>query len=282
MADDAKTPDIQIPEGFKELLQEFTVAALKENPSDLLSYSIEYFTERKRQRDGAGEENKSMSEEDEDDDDDDDEPAPPPPTMKGRNRRVGVAAESYDPEKEEQNYQKVINPKTEEQRMRLNLAVKNILIFRCLDDDQMVDVIDAMFERKVQPGENVIEQGEDGDNFYVIESGVYHIYVLINGTKTKVGQYDNTGSFGELALMYNCPRAATIEAATDGVLWAMDRETFRCIVLKKAFQKRMVYETLLESVPMLKDLNTYERMSIADALRTVIFQPGEKNPKSRR
>jgi len=35
---------------------------------------------------------------------------------------------------------------------------------------QMNQVLDAMFERKVQPGDYIIRQGDDGDNFYVIES----------------------------------------------------------------------------------------------------------------
>lgn len=48
-------------------------------------------------------------------------------------------------------------------------------------------------------------------------SGVYDI--LVGGKK--VGAYDGRGSFGELALMYNMPRAATIIATTEGTLWAM-------------------------------------------------------------
>lgn len=36
----------------------------------------------------------------------------------------------------------------------------------------MNQVLDAMFERRVSPGENIIRQGDDGDNFYVIESYV--------------------------------------------------------------------------------------------------------------
>ncbi|KAH9364008.1 hypothetical protein HPB48_020667 [Haemaphysalis longicornis] len=55
--------------------------------------------------------------------------------------------------------------------------------------------------------------------------------------------------------MYNMPRAATITAVTEGALWAMDRQTFRRIVLKSAFKKRKEYENLLEKVPMLKSLN---------------------------
>ena len=52
-----------------------------------------------------------------------------------------------------------------------------------------------------------------------------------------MGCYDNTGSFGELALMYNTPRAATIIARTEGCLWALDRSVFRKIVLQSAFKK---------------------------------------------
>lgn len=75
----------------------------------------------------------------------------------------------------------------------------------------------------------------------------------------QVASYDNAGSFGELALMYNMPRAATVQAETDGSLWAMDRLTFRKIVLKNAYKKRQMYENLIESVPMLKTLEVRMR-----------------------
>lgn len=57
-------------------------------------------------------------------------------------------------------------------------------------------------------------------------------------------------------------RAATIEAETAGHLWAMDRQTFRRILLKSAFRKRKMYESLLDSVPMLKTLQVNEHFSI--------------------
>jgi cAMP-dependent protein kinase regulator len=112
-------------------------------------------------------------------------------------RRKSVFAEQYDPEEdEEEENNKVIFPKTDEQRTRLCDSVKNILLFRALDPEQvslshspprsdslqlfpsaslsdaqqMNEILDAMFEKKVKPEDVIIRQGDDGDNFYVIES----------------------------------------------------------------------------------------------------------------
>ncbi|CAH8509826.1 unnamed protein product [Heterobilharzia americana] len=197
-------------------------------------------------------------------------------------RRQSVAAESFDPEKDSDDNneeERQIYPKSDSQRARLSNAVKEILLFRCLDEEQKSKVIDAMQEMKVKNGEIVITQGDDGDNFYIIESGTYDIYVR-NPTATdkqlgeKVGSYNGQGSFGELALMYNTSRAASIVAATDGILWLMDRNTFRRIVLKAAFHKRQTYVELLEDVPLLKELSSYERINVADALQSRVYQDG--------
>ncbi|CAH8510183.1 unnamed protein product [Schistosoma turkestanicum] len=258
--------EVVVPPGLRELLQELTVSILREHPDNLIQFSIDFLMKK-----AASESNRANKTTVESEEDDEGEPMPMP--TQRTTRRAGVAAESYDPEKDDSaNIVKVVHPKTEEQRRRLAQATKDILLFRCLDDDQMKDVIDAMYERHISPGEKVITLGEDGDNFYVIENGIYDIIVKVNNEEKTVGKYENKGSFGELALMYNTPRAATILAKTEGVVWVMTREVFRSIVLKKAFEKRRLYEELLNQVPILESLSAYERMSIADALRTKIFE----------
>ena len=53
-------------------------------------------------------------------------------------------------------------------------------------------------------------EGEEGDNFYVVESGQFKV-TKVDGDKEKLlFTYHGEGAFGELALMYNCPRAATV------------------------------------------------------------------------
>uniref|UniRef100_A0A8C2F293 cAMP-dependent protein kinase type II-alpha regulatory subunit n=1 Tax=Cyprinus carpio TaxID=7962 RepID=A0A8C2F293_CYPCA len=282
---------IEIPVGLTELLQGYTVEVLRQRPPDLVEFAVQYFTRLRdtRSQDGSGtaaktggkgvmfdgEPMQTESNGDEDDEDDDSDFEPPPPSR--FNRRVSVCAEAFNPDDDEEDSEpRVVHPKTDEQRCRLQEACRDILLFKALDQEQFSEVLDAMFEVLVQPQEHVIDQGEDGDNFYVIERGVYDIMVQKDGVGCCVGQYDNKGSFGELALMYNTPRAATIIAKEDGALWGLDRATFRRLVVKNNAKKRRMYETFIESVPLLKSLELSERMKIVDVLGVKSFQDGER------
>ncbi|KAJ8257219.1 hypothetical protein GJAV_G00183190 [Gymnothorax javanicus] len=280
---------IEIPAGLTELLQGYTVEVLRQRPPDLVEFAVLYFTRLRENRtqDGGdptatarpggkgvmfdGEPMQTESNGDDEDEDDDSDFEPPPPSR--FNRRVSVCAEAYNPDEEEEDSEpRVVHPKTDEQRCRLQEACRDILLFKTLDQEQLSEVLDAMFELRVTPQEHVIDQGDDGDNFYVIERGVYDIEVR----GTCVGQYDNKGSFGELALMYNTPRAATIIAVTEGALWGLDRATFRRLIVKNNAKKRKMYETFIESVPLLKSLEVSERMKIVDVLGMKSFQDGEQ------
>lgn len=65
---------------------------------------------------------------------------------------------------------------------------------------------------------------------YVVNRGTYDIYVKCDGVGRCVGTYDNRGSFGELALMYNTPRAATIIATSPGAIWGLVSEIHKIFI----------------------------------------------------
>lgn len=88
-----------------------------------------------------------------------------------------------------------------------------------------------------------------------------------------VHTYAGSGSFGELALMYNMPRAASVRAQSPGALWAMDRHTFRRILLKSAFKKRKLYEELLDKVPMLKALQVNKHLHPPYSIHHLVHLP---------
>lgn len=189
-------------------------------------------------------------------------------------RRKSVWAEPYDPS-EDQELLAVVYPKTDEERRDLERAVLDVPLLRGLDEDPLRKVIDAMQKKNVKPGECVIRQGDDGDFFYVIQTGTFDTFITTNGAEKKVFTYNNSGCFGELALLYNKPRAATVTAKTNGQLWMMDRLTFRKIVVQAAHQKRKQYEKLLSNVDILSSLNVYERDSLCDALKSYTYREHE-------
>lgn len=191
---------------------------------------------------------------------------------KQRARRPSVSAEA---DRTEKKFTKIVIPKSDEAMKRILAATKKSILFSGLDPQQYQDICDAMSEVKVSPGEYVIKQNETGDFFYVIDHGHFDVFKLEGGEQKKVFEYNQEGSFGELALMYNCPRAATVQATKDGVLWKVDRETFRHIIIDSTAKKRKHYEEFLETVPILANLSKQERSLVADCLETVKFNEGD-------
>ena len=77
--------------------------------------------------------------------------------------------------------------------------------------------------------------------------------------------------FGELALLYNAPRAATITATEDSTLMKLDRGTFNHIVKDAAQRKREKYDNFLQTIPILQSMDPYERSKLGDAVREESF-----------
>lgn len=82
------------------------------------------------------------------------------------------------------------------------------------------------------------------------------------------------GSFGELALIYGTLRAATVKAKTNVKLWAIDRDTYRRIIMGSTIRKREMYEEFLTKVSIFESLDKWERLTVADALEPVSFEDG--------
>ena len=129
-------------------------------------------------------------------------------------------------------------PKTAEEIERIKAAVRANFLFQHLNETQAQQVYDVMKRVPVKKGEVVIRQGDAGDWFYVVDAGEFAVTLSQAGKQVEILKYTTQGGtnpcFGELALMYSKPRAATVTAAKDGVLWAMDRRSFRAILMKSS------------------------------------------------
>jgi cAMP-dependent protein kinase regulator len=104
-----------------------------------------------------------------------------------------------------------------------------------------------------------------------VDSG--NLTCSINGEKVK--EYQNGEAFGELALLYNAPRAASIISEGECSLYALDRNTFNYIVKDAAIKKRERYDAFLRTVEILTSMNDEERIKIADALKPLHFKSNQ-------
>ncbi|KAF4961993.1 hypothetical protein FSARC_9899 [Fusarium sarcochroum] len=201
-------------------------------------------------------------------------------------RRTSVSAESLKPSADSyDNWSPPFHEKSADQIERLKRAIEGNFLFSHLEDEQSAQILGALVEKPIPAkGIKVISQGDTGDYFYVVEKGSFDVYVNPSGSLqsgqdgmgNQVGNIQAGGSFGELALMYNAPRAATVISAEPScTVWALDRVTFRRILMESTFARRRMYESFLEEVPLLASLNPYERSKIADALETRKFTAGE-------
>lgn len=171
-------------------------------------------------------------------------------------------------------------------------TLKECLYFKHLEGKQIDKLVDAMFEKKIEKADEiVILEGDSGDYLFVVEDGEFEAYQTNRSNRDKPQFvpckprkiYGNGGFFGELALMYNVPRAMSILSNSPGRLWAMDRLTFRKIVIKSTNDRLKQFENFLKNVPILNQLTPYERTNISYALKSreyddgsVIIRQGDK------
>ena len=87
-------------------------------------------------------------------------------------------------------------------------------MFSALDDKEKSIVVGAMEERQATANETIIAEGDEGDCLYVVGQGTLSCTKVFKGNTepTFLKTYQPGEAFGELALLYNAPRAATIVA----------------------------------------------------------------------
>ena len=184
--------------------------------------------------------------------------------------RSSVSAEVYGFYNKKGKFVPKVIPKNDEQMNRIKGKIISSFIFSSLEKKDLDIVINAMEEKRFKLDDKVISQGEDGDCLYIVETGNLKCFKTFNSDNTPklLKIYEPGDSFGELALLYNCPRAATIICSSEeSILWSLDRETFNHIVKEAAQKKREKYENFLKNVDILSTIDSYELGQICDSLK---------------
>jgi cAMP-dependent protein kinase regulator len=187
------------------------------------------------------------------------------------------------------NYNKPVFTKDPEKVAEIKQAIKDDakmqVLFGHLEEEQVDDVVNAFHPKEFSEGSDIIVQGDNGDCLYIVDSGSVDVFVarpgpdgvLVPGDRgVKAVTLSKGALFGELALMYNAPRAATVTAASEKVnLWVLDALDFKMLLMQKGQSAYKRYEGWLSDVKFLKALNQYELSKLADALQSMQLAKGE-------
>jgi len=196
---------------------------------------------------------------------------------KAKGPRASVSAEAFGAFNKKEDFKAIVVPKSETAKAAILEKVNKGFMFSGLDDKEKKIVVDAMDERQCFKGDVVIKEGDEGDVLYIIDSGTLSCTKIFKGNTdpTWLKKYEPGEAFGELALLYNAPRAATITSDGDSTLFALDRQTFNHIVKGAAIRRREKYENFLKTVELLKSMDDYERSQISEAFKDAKFSAGD-------
>eukprot|EP00596_Hydrurales_sp_CCMP1899_P005254 CAMPEP_0119038068 /NCGR_PEP_ID=MMETSP1177-20130426/6755_1 /TAXON_ID=2985 /ORGANISM="Ochromonas sp, Strain CCMP1899" /LENGTH=689 /DNA_ID=CAMNT_0007000155 /DNA_START=234 /DNA_END=2303 /DNA_ORIENTATION=- len=189
--------------------------------------------------------------------------------LKAKRKNVYTAAVTLD---NRINYKPKNIKKSPEQIKFIGDALDLNFVFASLEKSEKEILTSAMEKVRVEHGEDLIIQGQEGDFFYIIEKGRF--LVLVNSQH--VGSLEEGRSFGELALLYNNPRAATIRALEPCVVYALDRDTFRNTLANSSFSKNVMIQEALCKVPLLEGLTDDQMAKISDSVEMLPFLAGEE------
>lgn len=163
-------------------------------------------------------------------------------------------------------------PKTDEEVAFLTEALQQHFMFAKLSEAEQRQLIMAMeLVPPITKGSTIITQGDKGDYLYVVQEGT--VRFLVDGEDK--GEASKGSIIGELALLYDCPRAATVVAETDCELWRVSQYTFRRIKAAYALKNDQQTQSTVRGIPFFKDLPEEYIIKLADSLFQYSFKKGD-------
>lgn len=132
-------------------------------------------------------------------------------------------------------------------------------------------MVKTMFYCQAEPDDLIMKQGDSGNSFFVLEKGVADVIVDEKVKKqVKAGQ-----CFGDLALLYNAPRAATIRATEPCFLWGLDRKDFRRTADEIGIKESQENRKVIDTISYFETMTEIQKDAIASVLLLQKFAPGE-------
>ena len=192
-----------------------------------------------------------------------------------RKKRKGVFAQARAVEKESDLPK---HEKSAEEQSKLRAVMREKILTAKLSDEAVTNLINAMSARYYEAGDVLIKFGDMGDEYFVLGEGQCECAVLDEKSSEVVLKktLKEGNCFGELALLYNSIRSATIKAQTACTAYVLGGSLFRSIIMASTVKLRNVRFHFLDGVKIFAQISRYEKLKLLDGLEVKRFEAGER------
>lgn len=194
-----------------------------------------------------------------------------------RKKRKAVFSNPADVLEQDSSFVPPKYEKSEAERVKIKNALMNNMLTKKLSDESINTLIGAMQKRTYKKDDVLIQYGDEGTEYFVLDSGVLECKVYSEDTKeVAVTKTITEGSaFGELALLYQTPRSATISALTDCTAWVLDQMTFKTVIMSSAIKERNIRLQFVDKIKVFEKMSRYEKIKLLDGLEVQYFEAGD-------
>ncbi|CAL8302542.1 unnamed protein product [Lota lota] len=161
--------------------------------------------------------------------------------------------------------------KSPESKELIKEAILDNDFMKNLELSQIQEIVDCMYPVEYEMDSCIIKEGDVGSLVYVMEDG----RVEVTKETMKLCTMGPGKVFGELAILYNCTRTATVQTLTHVKLWAIDRQCFQTIMMRTGLIKHAEYMDFLKSVPTFQGLPEETLSKLADVMDETHYEDGE-------
>lgn len=190
---------------------------------------------------------------------------------KVRNKRYAVSAESgKNSDTLNTDFKKI--PKSSESRKLIGDAILKNNFLKHLEEAQVREIVLCMDLKTFKQGDDVIKEGDSGSALFVLNKGSLQVR---QGEKV-LGKPLGPGMlFGELAILYNCTRTASVRALEDVEVWSIERTIFQAVMKRTGTMRRDEHFLFLRSVGIFSGFSKDKLYKIGEVVAEEVFQEDE-------
>ncbi|MEE8448585.1 MAG: cyclic nucleotide-binding domain-containing protein [Thermodesulfobacteriota bacterium] len=168
-----------------------------------------------------------------------------------------------------------------ERKETIEELLSRVHVFKGIGHDALSQIISILRIREFGNGEVAVKQGEIGNEFYIIRSGVFEVWLdSPDGRARKEATLRRGDYFGETALLKGIPRTATVISRADSKCLVIIKEDFDGLVKPRILAVQAISSSrqnlaMLRDLPLLSEFTNNQLAQISNQLKAEEYGPGQ-------